>query len=75
MVRIIEALIQQGVQAVPVISTILLMIVLYYYRKDQQEWRKQTREDLQSSIQAIEKNTATLEKVALISQLRLENRE
>jgi hypothetical protein len=72
---IIELIIREGVQAMPIISTVLLIIVLYFYRKDQHEWREQTREDLQSSIQAIERNTATLERIAELYKLGLERRK
>lgn len=72
---IIELIVREGVQAMPIISTVLLIIVLWYYRKDQHEWREQTREDLQSSIQAIERNTATLERIAELYRIGLERRK
>jgi uncharacterized membrane protein len=75
LVSLVEVFIKHGVAAMPLISTLLLIIVLYYYRKDQREWRNQTREDLQASIQAIERNTATLNTVAEVSRMRLERRE
>ena len=71
---LVELLIHEGVQALPIISTVLLVLVLYYYRKDQHEWREQTREDLKSSIEAIERNTATLERIAELYKLGLERR-
>lgn len=72
---IIELVIREGTQAMPIISTVLLIIVLYFYRKDQHEWREQTREDLTSSIQAIERNTATLERIAELYRIGLERRK
>lgn len=72
---IIELLVREGVQAMPIISTVLLIIVLYFYRKDQHEWREQTREDLKASIQAIERNTATLDRIAELYRMGLERRK
>lgn len=72
---IIELVIREGVQAMPIISTVLLIIVLYFYRKDQHEWREQTREDLKASIQAIERNTATLDRIAELYRMGLERRK
>ena len=72
---IIELVIREGAQAMPIISTVLLIIVLYFYRKDQHEWREQTREDLKASIQAIERNTATLDRRAELYRMGLERRK
>lgn len=73
-VTLIETLLKNGSNAMPLISTVLLIVVLYYYRKDQREWRDQTREDLHASIQAMERNTTALNTVADISRARLEKR-
>jgi hypothetical protein len=57
---IITALIEKGVEATPIISTVLLIICLYYYRKDTAASRQETRADLIASTQAIERNTAAM---------------
>ena len=68
---IINTMLQMGVESIPIITVVLLVLVLYYYRKDQQEWRQQSREDLKDSIEAINKNTTTLDKVALMVQIKM----
>ena len=72
---IINTMLEKGVDSIPVIAVILLVMVLYFYRKDQAEWRQQSREDLKDTIEAINKNTTTLDKVALLVQLRMENHQ
>lgn len=70
-VTIIIKMLDLGVESIPIIAVVLLFLVLYYYRKDQGEWRQQAREDLRHSIESVNKNTAALEKVALLVQLRI----
>ena len=69
---IINTMLKMGVESIPVIAVVLLVIVLYYYRRDHSEWRQQSRDDLKDSLEAINKNTSTLEKVALLVQMRME---
>lgn len=70
---IINTMLSMGVESIPIIAVVLLVLVLYFYRRDHSEWRQQSRDDLRDSIQAINKNTSALEKVALLVQLRMEN--
>lgn len=70
---IINKMLDLGVESIPVIAVVLLIIVLYFYRRDHAEWRQQSRDDLRDSLEAINKNTSTLEKVALLVQMRMEN--
>lgn len=67
--EIIKVILSLGVDSIPIIAIALLAIVIYFYRKDHLEWRRQSREDFKDSIDAINKNTNTLEKVALLVQL------
>lgn len=68
---VINNILRLGVDSIPIISIVMLLIVLFYYRKDHMEWRRQAREDLKDSIDAINKNTNTLDKVALLVQIRM----
>jgi len=72
LVKIIELLLNKGIDALPIVSIVLLLLVIYFYRKDMAELRAQSREDLKTSIQAIERNTSTLNTLAEISRVRLE---
>lgn len=69
---IINTMLQMGVESIPVIAVVLLVLVLYFYRRDHTEWRQQSRDDLRDSLEAINKNTSTLEKVALLVQMRMD---
>lgn len=62
-----------GVESIPIIAVVMLVLVIYFYRRDHLEWRFQSRQDLRDSIEAINKNTRALEKVSLLVQLRMEN--
>lgn len=71
LVEIIKTILGLGVESIPIISIILVVVIGYYYRKDHLEWRQQSREDLRDSIDAINKNTNALERVALLVQLKI----
>lgn len=72
--NILELLINKGEQAIPIVSLLLSPVILYFYRKDYNMWREQSRQDFKESIDAVNKNTNVLERVALIVQMRMEDK-
>lgn len=70
--EIVKALITQGDAAMGILGWIVALLTLWFYRKDQMEWRKQTRDELTSSITAMERNTSAMIRLADLLKVRLE---
>ncbi len=74
LVALVTVIIDKGAEAMPLISTALLIIVMWFYRKDGRDRHEQSRSDLIASTQAIERNTAALNNISQITKVRLENK-
>lgn len=73
LVSLATVFIEKGVDAMPIISTVLLVIVMWFYRKDGRTRDDLARADLVVSIQAIERNTAALQNISEVTRVRMEN--